>query len=250
MQQYRFDGSFEGFLCAMSRCLADGIETAEFLSDTAASESGLFQDLMVDVATDRDNAIGFRERFVAAASVEAFAMLRYAFHSEHHGIEQQLWNYVRLGLKTGPKLCSMMADKRVNDVDRLARSVAKEAHKYKGFVRFREVEQGFLYARIEPEADILCFLAPHFVQRIGDRHWMIHDLRRSLAAAYDLTTWRLLRDITLTGSPGYTDAEQECAGLWQCYFQRHAIEARHNPKLQQKHVPLRSRKHMVEFDHS
>jgi probable DNA metabolism protein len=250
MQQYRYDGSFEGFLCALSRCLANGIEAVEFLPDTTVSETGLFQDLMVDVATDRKSAIDFRERFVAAVSTEAFAMLRYAFHSEHHGVELQLWNYVRLGLKAGPKLCSMMADKRVNSVERLARSVAREVHKYKGFVRFREVERGFLYARIEPEADILCFLAPHFVQRIGDRPWMIHDLRRSTAAVYDLATWRMLRDIALAEAPGYTDAERECSGLWQRYFQRHAIEARHNPKLQQKHVPLRSRKHMVEFEHS
>jgi len=250
VQHYRYDGSFEGFLCVMSHCLANGSDTVAFLPDTTASETGLFQDMSVDVATDRDKAIAFRERFVTAVSAEAFAMVRYAFHSERHGIEQQLWNYVRLGLKAGPKLCSMMADKRVNNVDRLARSVSREVHKYKGFVRFREVEQGFLYARVEPEADILCFLAPHFVQRIGNRPWMIHDLRRSRAAVYDLKTWRLLHDIALTESPEYTEAEHECTGLWQRYFQSLAIKARHNPKLQQQHVPLRSRKHMVEFDHS
>jgi probable DNA metabolism protein len=247
MRQYRYDGSFEGYLCAVSRCLAEEVEAAEFLPETS-SEISLFQTMTEDVTTDMDAAIVFRERFVATVSAEAFTMLRYAFHSEHPGIERLLWEYLRLGLQAGQRVGSMLADKRVNSVDRLARAVVREVHKYKGFVRFREVGEGFLYARIEPEADIIRFLAPHFVQRVGDRPWMIHDLRRSLAAAYDLRTWRLLRDITLTDTPCLTDAEHECAGLWRRYFQRLAIEARHNPELQQKHVPLRSRKHMVEFD--
>jgi probable DNA metabolism protein len=250
MRRYSYDGSFEGFLCALSRCLADGGDSVEFLRDDPLSEPGLFQEPTVQIETDGDRAEGFRERFAATVSAEAFTRLRYAFASEHRGIERLLWEYVRLGLRSGPRLCSMLADKRVNSVDRLARRVAGEVHKYKGFVRFREVEEGFLYARIEPEADIIRFLAPHFVQRVGDRPWMIHDLRRSRAAVYDLKTWRLLLDITLADSPRFSAAEHECADLWRRYFRRLAIEARHNPKLQRKLVPLRTRKFLVEFDES
>jgi probable DNA metabolism protein len=248
MRRYRYDGSFEGYLCAVSRCLAEGIESAEFLRDDPSLEAGLFPEPAADVESDRDCADGFRQRFATAVSTDAFNTLRYAFHSEHSGRERLLWEYVRLGLRTGRRAVSMLADERVNSVERLARAVVREVHKYRGFVRFREVEEGFLYARIEPEADIIRFLAPHFARRVGDRPWMIHDLRRSRAAVYDLRTWRLLRDITLTVSPRLTDTEHECAGLWRRYFQRLAIEARHNPELQQKHVPLRNRKHMVEFD--
>jgi probable DNA metabolism protein len=247
MRRYRYDGSFEGYLCAVSRCLADGVESAEFLHDSS-SEISLFQETAEDVATDMDAAILFRERFVAAVSAEAFTTLRYAFHSGHPGRERLLWEYLRLGLQAGRRVGSMPADKRVNSVQRLARTVVREVHKYMGFIRFREVEEGFLYARIEPEADIIRFLAPHFAQRVGDRPWMIHDLRRSRAAVYDLRTWRLLRDIVLTDSPCFTDAEHEYAALWRRYFQRLAIEARHNPELQRKLVPLRNRNHMVEFD--
>jgi probable DNA metabolism protein len=247
MGKYRYDGSFEGYLSAVSRCLADGVEAAEFLHDSS-SEIGLFLEMAADVVTDKDAADVFMERFVATVSAEAFITLRYAFHSEHPCRERLLWQYVRLGLQAGRRVDSMLADKRVNSVERLARTVVREVHKYMGFVRFREVEEGFLYARIEPEADIIRFLAPHFVQRVGDRPWMIHDLRRSRAAVYDLRTWCLLRDIVLTDSPCFTDAEHQYAALWRRYFQRLAIEARHNPELQQKHVPMRNRKHMVEFD--
>lgn len=89
--------------------------------------------------------------------------------------------------------------------------------------------------------------ASPFVGRVGDRPWMIHDLRQNQAALYDLTSWRLIRDIELTAEPTFTATEHDYAALWQRYFQRHAITERHNPKLQQKHVPLRYRKYLTEF---
>jgi len=247
MTVYRYDGSFEGFLCAVT----DGLDLddvhPEFMSDGTDGAVGLFAGDIREVATAREAALAFRKRFVGAVSQEAFATARYAFHSQKEGIELLVWRYLTLGLQVGGRLCGMLAEEPVHSVNRIARQVSYEAHKYKGFVRFREVEAGFLYAQIEPEADILPFIAPHFVGRVGDRPWMIHDLRRNRAAIFDLQSWRLFRDIELTAEPGLTESEQDYAALWQRYFQRHAIAERHNPKLQQKHVPLRYRKHLTEF---
>ena len=247
MSTYRYDGSFEGFLCAVDYCLEIGDAQPEFIRDGDVHAVGLFAGEVREVATVRERAVAFRKRFVEAVSQEAFATARYAFHSQNAGIELLLWRYLTLGLQTGRRMCLMLAEEPVHSVNRIARHVSHEAHKYKGFVRFREVEAGFLYARIEPEADILSFIAPHFVGRVGDRPWMIHDLCRKQAALYDLTSWRLVRDIELTAEPALTATEQDYTSLWQRYFQRHAIIERHNPKLQQKHVPLRYRKHLTEF---
>ncbi|MDA8428730.1 MAG: TIGR03915 family putative DNA repair protein [Geobacteraceae bacterium] len=247
MTVYRFDGSFEGFLCAVDYCLDIGDTQPEFIRDGDVQAVGLFAGEVREVATLRECALTLRKRFVEAASQEAFATARYAFHSHKTGIELLLWRYLTLGLQVGRRLCLMLAEEPVHSVNRIARQVSHEAHKYKGFVRFREVEAGFLYAQIEPEADILPFIAPHFVGRVGDRPWMIHDLRRNQAALYDLTSWRLIRDVELSAEPALSATEHDYAALWQRYFQRHAIAERHNPKLQQQHVPLRYRKHLTEF---
>ena len=247
MTTYRYDGSFEGFLCAVADCLEAGERQPEFVWNGAVHAVGLFAGDIRDVATVRESALAFRKRFVRAVSQEAFATARYAFHSQKTGIEQLVWRYITLGLQVGGRLCGMLAEEPVHSVNRIARHVSHEAHKYKGFVRFRDVEAGFLYAQIEPEADILPFIAPHFVGRVGDRPWMIHDLCRHQAALYDLKSWRLIRDIELTSKPTLAATEKDYAALWQRYFQRHAIAERHNPKLQQKHVPLRYRKHLTEF---
>lgn len=248
MPVYRYDGSFEGFLCAVADCLESGTAQPDFVRAGAAHAPGLFETGVHEVVTVRVTALAFRNRFVGAVSQQAFATARYTFHSQKDGIELLVLRYLTLGLRVGGCLCGMLAEEPVCSVNRIARHVAHEAHKFKGFVRFREVEAGFLYARIEPEADILPFIAPHFVGRVGDRPWMIHDLRRNQAALYDLTSWRLIGDIELTAEPDLTAGERDYAALWQRYFHRHAIAERHNPKLQQKHVPLRYRKHLTEFE--
>jgi len=244
---YCYDGSFEGFLCAVADCLEAGEGQPEFAGDGDRQAGGLFAGDMRETVTVRESAVAFRKRFVEAVSQEAFATVRYAFHSRKTGIEQLLWRYLRLGLQVGGRLCQMLAEEPVYSVNRIARQVSHEAHKFKGFVRFSEVADGFLYARIEPQADVLELIAPHFVERVGDRPWMIHDLRRCQAVVFDLKSWRLVSDIVLTAEPGMSEAEHEYAALWQRYFQRHAITERHNPGLQQKHVPLRYRKHLTEF---
>jgi probable DNA metabolism protein len=248
MVMYSYDGSFEGFLCAVVRSREDGSEHTEFVrhDDDSAAE-GLFSGAVYEVPTERSVALAFRRHFVVTVSQEAFATARYAFHSQRAGIELLLWRYLLLGLEVRQQLTGMLATDPVYSVNRIARHVSHEAHKFKGFVRFREVREDFLYASIEPEADIVPLIAPHFVSRIGDRLWMIHDLRRSQAAIFDLRSWRLIRGVEQITKPGITAAEHDYAALWQRYFKHHAIAERHNPTLQQKHVPLRYRKHLPEF---
>lgn len=250
MARVRYDGSLEGYLCAVARCLGGGEEPAEFLRPGDPDNGGLFAAPVVEVATLREAALSLRERFITAVSKDAFATLRYAFHSQASGIELLLWRYIRLGLEEGRRMPRMLADEPVHSVNLIARRVAHEAHKFKGFVRFREVawgERTFLYAVIEPDADILPFIAPHFCRRVGDRPWIIHDLARSQAAVYDLTQWRLVREIDLTGEPVYTPGEEACVRLWRGYFEHLAIPERRNPRLQRQHVPVRYRKNLVEF---
>ncbi|MBT1070221.1 TIGR03915 family putative DNA repair protein [Pelotalea chapellei] len=248
MKIYRYDGSFEGFICAVAACREEGDNQPEFVRDRDDHAVGLFAADVREVLSVRETALAFRKLFIAVASRDAFAVARYAFHSQKSGIEELLWRYLKLGLEVGPKLARMLAQEPVHAVNRIARQVSHEAHKFKGFVRFSEVAEGFLYARIEPQADILPLIAHHFTERVGDRPWMIHDIGRSQAAVFDLKSWWLVRDIELVAEPDISTAEQQFADLWQRYFQRLAITERHNPKLQQKHVPLRYRKHLTEFN--
>lgn len=105
MTAYRYDGSFEGFLCAVSECLKAGDGQPEFVDCGNVHAIGLFVGDVREIKTLRESAVAFRKRFVEEASQEAFATARYAFHSRKTGIELLVWRYLSLGLQEGRRLC-------------------------------------------------------------------------------------------------------------------------------------------------
>ena len=64
------------------------------------------------------------------------------------------------------KIMEHLSHPMVEKVFELSRAAGGEAHNYKGFLRFRELENGVLYAAIRPKAQVLPCLAPHFADRL------------------------------------------------------------------------------------
>src|SRR3974390_1569853 len=114
--RYRYDGSFEGFLCVLAECLESGQGEGEILRPGGDGQGCLFEGAVRDVVTDLETALRFRERFVAKVSRKAFATLRYAFHSEAAGVEELLRQYVELGLEQGVRVQRMLAREPVSSV--------------------------------------------------------------------------------------------------------------------------------------
>ena len=50
----------------------------------------------------------------------------------------------------------------INKALKIDQYVRRENHKFKGFVRFKELKNGILYAEISPENNIIFILAKHF----------------------------------------------------------------------------------------
>ena len=64
----------------------------------------------------------------------------------------------------------------------MAKRTGRDVHRWKGFLRFRLLGDGVFYAPFEPDHNVLPFLTAHFRKRLGDQEWMVHDLKRSIAA--------------------------------------------------------------------
>ncbi len=54
-------------------------------------------------------------------------------------------------------------------------------HKLTGFIRFEELEDKTLYAKIESKFNVVYFLGRHFLKRFNNQNFIIHDLNRKLA---------------------------------------------------------------------
>jgi probable DNA metabolism protein len=87
-------------------------------------------------------------------------------------------------LQSNPRLLEDRADRDVRKLDELARTVRRDIHKMRAFVRFRLVEgegEGEHYvAWFEPEHHILRTNAGFFVRRVANMRWSILTPRGSL----------------------------------------------------------------------
>lgn len=251
-----YDGSFEGFLGAAADALARGDSHPAF-SVAGRSQPLLFEETR-PVARDPAAADALLDRLARRASPEAARTLALAFLTERPGIEDALFAYLTLALTHGPDVDRLHAHKAVHAVHRLARRTSGETHRFKGLLRFRELRDGVLWAPFDPDCNILFPVALHFTRRLAAETWVIHDVRRNLAAAWDgqalspaepdPATWPGHRPANSAGSPAppLSEAEQEVATLWRDYCRTIAIPERRNTTLQARNMPRRYWRFLVE----
>ncbi len=156
------------------------------------------------------------------------------------------------GLKNKRKSAVMddITNDYVNKVFCLSRNVNNEILHLKGFLRFKELENGILFSEIGPKNNIITFLAPHFSDRLSNENFMIYDSIRGIIIMHPAKKqWVITRSelLNLDEIKKYSETEQEYQDLF-CYFcEKIAIEGRINKKLQRQMLPLRFREYMVEF---
>lgn len=77
--------------------------------------------------------------------------------------------------RTAHHLIEKLQDVNACRVFELSRKVQNEAHRYEGFVRFREMRGGFLFSEIEAENQVLPLVGEHFSNRFPNEHFLILD---------------------------------------------------------------------------
>lgn len=239
-----YDGTFDGFMSTLAVCYRKKIVPNGISFDPPY---GLFADFE-QVETDVASSDMMQATLVQRLGPAALRTVSHAFRSDAPGKEMMIWNYLQLGREKGRKLTAMLSHEAVLAVNALAFRVRHEAHRLKGFVRFQEVKEGFYYAAIEPDHDVLDLIAQHFADRFHDQHWVIHDLRREKAIIYDRKRREWLAvPFVADSSPNVSEREGEFLALWQTFFAAVTIDNRKNLSLQRRKVPGRYRRHLPEF---
>ena len=153
-------------------------------------------------------------------------------------------------IKNPHHILSHLSEPYVGKVFELLRSVGNEAHHYKGFVRFRELENGVLFSEINPKNQILACIAEHFADRLPQENWLIYDkvhekclVHIKAKGCFFMDGKEISEDVT----KAYSDAEMKFVALWKGFCKSISIKERENRKLQRGNVPLRFQQDMVEF---
>lgn len=140
-------------------------------------------------------------------------------------------------------------------ISSITRSVDREKHRMKAFIRFQKTADGIYYAPVEPDYNVLPLIASFFKNRYADQRWIIYDIRRRYGLYYDLNvvteiTYEFVANVD-TSKPQLpaemVDNTEELASLlWKDYFNSTNIPARKNMKLHIQHVPKRYWKYLNE----
>lgn len=155
-----------------------------------------------------------------------------------------------LSMKNQRQVMGDLRNPSVHRVFELARYTANEAHYHVEFLRFRELDNGILYAPIGPENNVITFIVPHFADRLPLENFVIHDTIRGIFALHPAR-----KDWYLVSGEGemnqaerhFSEGEKKYSELFTSFFHTIAIKERKNYGLQRNMLPLRYREYMTEF---
>ena len=181
---------------------------------------------------------------------ETWYRLSMAMVSDFEDKADAVYHTIVLGLKMQDKhITDRLQEDYVQRTFKCARASNNELCHLKEFLRFSELQNGILYAKIDAKHHILPFLMPHFADRLPADNFVIYDENTQTYGLHaSFKKWYLLQGQKMDeGSLVYSEVEEEYQKLFKCFCDSIAIEARINPKLQMNMLPLRFRPNMTEF---
>ena len=251
MQSIIYDGSFDGFLCAVFDVYYYKFQNIDI--STGEGFNGNIIDQPHIVQTQKNNSERVWKSLEKKLSKDAQSQLYRTFLSELPGIENSLLQYIQYALKNNKDITKDFSHPAVLTITQTAKKVYREKHRIEAFVRFQKTADDLYFSIIEPDFNVLPIIAPHFESRYADQRWLIYDAKRKYGIYYDLQqTTEVQLNFNADVAQGnniasvYTDDEEMYQQLWQQYFKSVNIAARKNTKLHIQHMPRRYWKFLPE----
>ena len=144
-----------------------------------------------------------------------------------------------------------LADRYVLYAHKLSLNARRECQHFKGFLRFRELKSGGMYALINPKNNLLPELMEHFLDRFPSENFMILDeVRQQIGIHRSREGWFMTIDpeaFERIKATEVSEMQLYYEELFQKFCKTIAIKERRNEGLQKNLLPLRYRTHMTEF---
>ncbi|KPU45128.1 hypothetical protein OXPF_12550 [Oxobacter pfennigii] len=240
---FTYDGTFEGLLSAVCEAFNKKIRPGAFIKKDRVQQSII--DTYVEVETDKEKVIRITEAVNRRIGGDTLLNIFYLYLSEYENSGKLIFEYINLGWKVGFKLNLHLQDERVLNVMNVCKKVTFEVHRLLGLIRFKKLKGDVLYAPIEPDYNTLPLLATHFVERMSNELFIIHDVKRNTAVLYNKKEYEIV-PFYLDSALQSADEEMDFQVLWKDYFNSIAIPDRENKALQKSFMPVRYWKHLTE----
>lgn len=202
------------------------------------------------IDTQQDKAEKVTHTIIKELGDETWYRLSMAMVSCFEQKADAVYHTIVLGLRTHDRrITDRLQEDCVQNTFQYARASENELCHLKQFLRFSELQNGMLFAKINAKHYILPFLMPHFADRLPAENFIIYDENFQIYGLHaSFQKWYILQGANFDEkSLIYSNVEEAYQKLFKCFCDSIAIEARMNPKLQMNMLPLRFRPNMTEF---
>ncbi|AXX92305.1 DNA metabolism protein [Malaciobacter molluscorum LMG 25693] len=237
-----YDKTFEGFLTLVYEVYYKRLKPKNI---STKIPNNLFLENLLHIKTDEIKAKKVMQAIKKNFYSKYFKTILNIFMCDNDEFELHLLNYIRIGFKDQKQL-SNINNSSIFYIQNLEKKLFSINHKMTGFLRFEELEDGTLYAKLENNYNICYFLGKHFYKRLNNQRYIIHDINRKIAFIKN-DNYFGIQNIASFEEPTLSENEEKFKKLWNNFFQTISIESRKNEKVQKNLVPLLYRTYMTEF---
>jgi probable DNA metabolism protein len=237
---FETDGSFEGLLCAIFKAYSNG-RTPDAIEASCREQRQLFDQYMI-IATDPSTASRVWKKLKEYMGGKRRQTLFHAYLSGHPGLETLIYRRIADVIAGYRNPAAQRDLSTAIQIDKLSQKVRREAHRMKGFIRFRHIDDHRYLALIAPRYDVLPLIRQHFASRFADQKWIIYDTVRNYGICYDLQHTRELqvdKAAIISAASNESSDEQLTRTRWRRYYDAVNIQQRNNPKLHVRQLPRR-----------
>lgn len=252
---YQCEDSVEGIFTAVyvawsSRYGHDHIKL-QVITEDVIDNLELFSEY---ITVEKDSVLADKvaESIRKKISVQAYQMVVRAALSCDVKKANSIYHFLVRGFAMGGKVVDHLTDPYVCDLFEMNRRVGTDTHYYQEFVRFLELENKVLLAKIEPKNNVVELITPHFADRLASENFIILDVKRKLATIHQAkANWFLsyLTSEEVNHLLAMSDSQHDYEVLWKTFFDSIAVKERESYARQRNHVALHYRKYMTEFHH-
>lgn len=249
MIRMQYDGSWQGLMTLIFEVFEYKFVVSHIENLALNNQQTLFGEChRVYTNTEKSNRV--MKGIVRKTEKSALLELYYVYLSESHDMELLILRTIQYYMNSSPAASQNYAQEAVLKVKQIEKSVRRERHRMKAFIRFKKMENDLYFARIEPDFNVLPIVSKHFKNRYADQEWLIYDIKRNYGLYYNKTE---VTEVQLDNIPNNdfilknSDKEENLYDdLWRRYFKSTNITERKNSKLHIQHVPKRYWKYLNE----
>ena len=240
---YLYDGSFENLLILISELLKFK-NNPDNIKDKYKFNPSLL-DNVIDLNLDSNNLNDFINKF----SLDIIHTVYYVFLSENENKELVIYYFLKNALKYKNSIYLHRNLRCVNMAIDISNYVGREAHKLKGFLRFKLLKNNFYYAEVNPTNNVISILSNHFKKRLKNEYWLIKDANRNIYALYDKKNVYYLTDKEVISlNLEICSEEERFEDLWKNFFETIGIKERKNLKVQRNFMPKKYWNYILEME--